>query len=49
MALDCGGVFVIINLPAWLGMSGDDLVFSAIVSFVVLRFVFSYGKQDEDE
>ncbi|QMT31379.1 DUF4178 domain-containing protein [Alysiella filiformis] len=43
------GVFVIINLPAWLGMSGDDLVFSAIVSFVVLRFVFSYGKQDEDE
>lgn len=39
-------VFCIFNLPAWLMMPGDDFLWSAVVSGVVLYYIHHWGSKD---
>lgn len=43
------GVFIVLNLPAWLMMSGDNLFDSVMVSWIVVWILWRMAGRDEEE
>ena len=43
------GIFVIINIPAWLQMNGDSFELSAIVSGIVIWLLWRSGGQGSED
>lgn len=41
-------IFIIINAPAWLMMSGDDLPFSLFMSGILIAILWTAGREDDD-
>ena len=45
------GLFVFLNLPAWIAMDGGDLIFSLCISFFAVRFLYNpnaFFDKDDD-
>lgn len=42
-------IFVVVNLPAWFQMEMGDLIFSGLISYMVLAFLWGGFGSDDDE